>query len=57
MKKRKRDEWKRGNDTRTICGLVAPGSFVLLTGSTYVTKTLIRSYHICVEILLQITVS
>lgn len=57
MRKRKRDEWKRGKDTRAICGLVAAGSFVLLTGSTDVTTTLICTYHICVESLLQITVS
>jgi len=56
MRKRKRDEWKRGKDTRAICGLVAAGSFVLLTGSTDVT-TFIRAYHICVESLLQIIVS
>lgn len=56
MRKRKRDEWKRVKDTRAICGLVAAGSFVLLTGSTDVT-TFIRAYHICVESLLQIIVS
>lgn len=56
MRKRKRVEWNGGKDTRAICGLVAAGSFVLLTGSTDVT-TLIRTYHNCVESLLQIIVS
>jgi len=54
--KRKRDEWKGGKDTRVIFGLVAADSFVLLTGSTDVT-TLIRTYRIYVENLLQIIVS
>jgi hypothetical protein len=43
MRKIKRDEWKGGKDTRAICGLVAAGSFVLLTGNTVVTTTLIRT--------------
>jgi hypothetical protein len=57
LNEKKKDEWKGGKETRAICGLVAAGSFVLLTGSIHVTTTLIRSYHICVESLLQITVS
>jgi hypothetical protein len=56
MRTRQRDEWKGGNDTRVICGLVAAGSFVLLTGNTEVT-TFIRTYHRCVESLLHITMS
>jgi hypothetical protein len=57
MRKRKTDEWKGEKDTRAICGLVAAGSFVLLTGSTDVTTMLNRTYHICAESLLQIAVS
>jgi hypothetical protein len=57
MRIRKRDEWERGNDTRVLCGPIAAGSFVLLTGNIDVTTTFIRTCHRCVESLLHITMS